>query len=185
MRKVTEGFSRLSFIYWLLKISRRLYWFNILFLKGDHLKGWSDEWFQLCVALKMISYQFCIALSQKHYIAISPVLHWLTPPLFFPRFDSLYLCFSFSLNFFLSFSMRLFWKRCQHCCFYTKRLLLSDGWRQPQLQRRACVCLAAEGRSHWKGQNCEALLVTAMKTLTSTNRIAISNNCTIYSEWLR
>lgn len=51
------------------------------------------------------------------------------------------------------FSVCLFWKRCQRCCFYTKRLLLSDGWRQPQLQRRACVWLAAEGRSHWKGQN--------------------------------
>ena len=70
---------------------------------------------------------------------------------------------SFSVSLFLilseflsvSLSVRLFWKRCQHCCFYTKRLLLSDGWRQPQLQRRACVCLAAEGRSHWKGQNWE------------------------------
>lgn len=98
----------------------------------------------------------------------------------------LFLCLSFLsvFHFFLSFSVRPFWKRCQHCCFYTKRLLLGDGWRQPQLQRRACVCLAAEGRSHWKGQNWEELLVTAMKTLTSTNRIAISNNCTIYSEWL-
>lgn len=51
------------------------------------------------------------------------------------------------------FSVCLFWKRCQRCCFYTKRLLLSDGWRQPQLQRRACVWLAAEGRSQWKGHN--------------------------------
>lgn len=117
-----------------------------------------------------------IIFALKHYAAIAL------------KFDSLsastclsLASFSLSLflilNFFLSLSVRLFWKRCQHCCFYTKRLLLSDGWRQPQLQRRACVCLAAEGRSHWKGQNWEALLVTAMKTLTSTNGIAISNNC--------
>lgn len=111
-------------------------------------------------------------IQQSHHI----FTHFL-PLLLSPSFHSLYLCFSFSLNVFLSLSVRLLWKRCQHCCFYTKRLLLSDGWRQPQLQRRACVCLAAEGRSHWKGQNWEALLVTAMKTLTSTNRIAISNNC--------
>lgn len=104
-------------------------------------------------------------------------------------FQHWYLHFYFTMSFFYSLYLflvfpdffclslcALFWKWCQHCCFYTKRLLLSDGWRQPQLQRRACVCLAAEGRSHWKGQNCEALLVTAMKTRTSTNSIAISNN---------
>lgn len=132
--------------------------------------------FSFFVALKILTIIIflCIAFSLKHCTAISPKLYSLYFSL--PRFYSLYLCLSFSLNFFLSFSVRLFWKRCQHCCFYTKRLLLSDGWRQPQLQRRACVCLAAEGRSHWKGQNWEALLVTAMKTLTSTNRIAISNN---------
>lgn len=33
----------------------------------------------------------------------------------------------YSVNFLKSFSVRPFWKRCQRCCFYTKRLLLSDG----------------------------------------------------------
>lgn len=125
-----------------------------------------------------ISIIFLYCINSHPNITRQPHQIVLTFFLYLSSLYSLYLCLSFSVNFFPSFSVRLFWKRCQHCCFYTKRLLLSDGWRQPQLQRRACVCLAAEGRSHWKGQNWEALLVTAMKTLTSTNRITISNNCT-------
>lgn len=141
---------------------------------------WRD-WFKLfvenekCLQFLLFSFITLIIIQTLHGSLTKIVFTFF---LYLSSLYSLYLCLSFSLNFFPSFSVRLFWKRCQHCCFYTKRLLLSDGWRQPQLQRRACVCLAAEGRSHWKGQNWEALLVTAMKTLTSTNRITISNNCT-------
>lgn len=143
-------------------------------------------WFQLFVALNnshnlfFFLLHFYAVFSVKRYAAKpTPNFHSLFSLLLLsPSFHSLLSLFLFLSEFLSVFlSVRLFWKRCQHCCFYTKRLLLSDGWRQPQLQRRACVCLAAEGRSHWKGQNWEALLVTAMKTLTSTNRIAISNNC--------
>lgn len=155
-----------------------LTWHHVFLQYSQSFTPWFEgmvrqEWYQHFGALEILPI-LMFALHRNITQQSHQRFYSLSPSAFFsPSFHSLHLCLSFSL----SFSVRLFWKRCQHCCFYTKRLLLSDGWRQPQLQRRACVCLAAEGRSHWKGQNWEALLVTAMKTLTSTNRIAISNNC--------
>lgn len=173
--------STLHRFYWLLMVSRWLYWYNIISFPSicfkalhGNVKGRVIS--AVCCTENSYNNHFCIAFSLKHYTAIWPKFYSLSPSTFLSLISfSLSVSHSLWISFFLS--VRLFWKRCQHCCFYTKRLLLSDGWRQPQLQRRACVCLAAEGRSHWKGQNWEALLVTAMKTLTSTNRIAISNNC--------
>lgn len=57
--------------------------------------------------------------------------------LFLSYFDHLSLPLSLSLSPSLCFC--LIWKQCQHCCFYTKRLLLGDCWRQWWLQRKVCV----------------------------------------------
>lgn len=104
---------------------------------------------QLFRYLLLFSFSFfALTNFEKAYMTASPAFYSFSLTFIALVFASLSLFLVLSL-----FSVCLFWKRCQRCCFYTKRLLLSDGWRQQQLQRRACVCLAAEGRSHWKGQN--------------------------------
>lgn len=102
--------------YWLLIVSRRLYWYNIIFsfniLKVFTWK--SEEMVRLELFSFLLHWKFLHLKKKMFYIAfpietlhsnLTKIFTHFLPLLFLSRsIYSLYLCFSFSLNFFLSLS---------------------------------------------------------------------------------